>query len=348
MTLVELLIAVALLGFIALAIAPLFLSSVKSNYAANEYTSIHILARDRLEQLMNKPFNDAALSVGVHANDQAPMLPDPATGVPPASGGVVNPFTITYQVLQYQIAGLDTASTPANAAFAPTRITAAGQPFDYKRVDVTVRTSSVSGILGLNSHVARVSGIVGNPSPQGNLSTVDARIGGGVPVSRRPFRSEAGFTLVEMIVVVFLLAIAMLGILAVFDASARINKSEQDVADAQGSVRFGIYKMTRAIRMAGSGGLYVTQAILNAPDPQLLGVTVGSGTGYDNVTGASVQDYNTGVAIPVRDGTDMIEVRGVIDSPLLAFNPGTQCPSCSGSERSTRTPRAPPVHTRCT
>ena len=156
-----------------LAIAPLFLSSVKSNYAANEYTSIHILARDRLEQLMNKPFNDAALSVGVHANDQAPMLPDPATGVPPASGGVLNPFTITYQVLQYQIAGLDTASTPANAAFAPTRITAAGQPFDYKRVDVTVRTSSVSGILGLNSHVARVSGIVGNPSPQGNLSTVD-------------------------------------------------------------------------------------------------------------------------------------------------------------------------------
>ena len=66
-----------------------------------------------------------------------------------------------------------------------------------------------------------------------------------------------------MIVVVFLLAIAMLGILAVFDASARINKSEQDVADAQGAVRYGIYQMTRAIRMAGAGGLYVTQAVLN-------------------------------------------------------------------------------------
>jgi hypothetical protein len=150
-------------------------------------------------------------------------------------------------------------------------------------------------------------------------------------VSRRPSRLEAGFTLAEMIVVVFLLATAMLGILAVFDASARINKSEQEVADAQGSVRFGIYKMTRAIRMAGSGGLYVTQAILNAPDPQLAGITVTSGTGYDNVTGASVQDLNTGVAIPVRDNTDMIEVRGVIDSPLLAWNPGTQCPSCTGS-----------------
>jgi prepilin-type N-terminal cleavage/methylation domain-containing protein len=139
-----------------------------------------------------------------------------------------------------------------------------------------------------------------------------------------------GFTLIEMVVVVFLLAIAMLGILAVFDASARINKSEQDVADAQGAVRYGVYQMTRAIRMAGSGGLFVTQAILNAPDPQLAGVTVASARGYDNVTGATVADINTGVNVPVRDGTDMIEVRGVINSPLLAFNPGTGCPNCTG------------------
>ena len=53
-----------------------------------------------------------------------------------------------------------------------------------------------------------------------------------------------GFTLVEMIVVTLLLLIAMLGLLAVFDASARINKSETDVADAQGAVRYGIYQMT--------------------------------------------------------------------------------------------------------
>jgi prepilin-type N-terminal cleavage/methylation domain-containing protein len=142
---------------------------------------------------------------------------------------------------------------------------------------------------------------------------------------------EGGFTLIEMIVVVLLLSIAMLGILAVFDASARINKSESDVADAQGNVRFGIYQMTRAIRMAGAGGLYVTQAVLNAPDPQLAGITVGSATGYDNVTGASVQDLNTGLAVPVRNGTDMIEIRGVINSPLLAFDLSTTCPgNCTG------------------
>ncbi|HTO77023.1 MAG TPA: prepilin-type N-terminal cleavage/methylation domain-containing protein, partial [Thermoanaerobaculia bacterium] len=62
----------------------------------------------------------------------------------------------------------------------------------------------------------------------------------------RAHASAGGFTLIEMIVVVLLLSIAMLGILAVFDASARINKSEQDVADAQGAVRYGVYQMTRA------------------------------------------------------------------------------------------------------
>src|SRR5207344_1678290 len=97
-TLVELLIALALLGFILLGIAPLFIASVKSNYSANEYTSIHNLARDRLEQLMNLPFDDAQLGVGIHPNDLPPVLPDPATGVPPASGGILNPFTLTYQV----------------------------------------------------------------------------------------------------------------------------------------------------------------------------------------------------------------------------------------------------------
>ncbi len=81
-----------------------------------------------------------------------------------------------------------------------------------------------------------------------------------------------------------LLAIAMLGLLAVFDASARINKNETDVADAQGAVRYGIYQMTRVIRMAGAGGLYVTQAVLNHNDRGLPGIAP-AGASYDNVGG---------------------------------------------------------------
>ena len=67
------LLAVALLGFVLLGITPLFVASVKSNYSANEYTSINMLARDRLERLMNMPF-DSGIS--------RPAITAPATWPP--------------------------------------------------------------------------------------------------------------------------------------------------------------------------------------------------------------------------------------------------------------------------
>lgn len=148
---------------------------------------------------------------------------------------------------------------------------------------------------------------------------------------RRSFTRSSGFTLIEMIIVTLLLSIAMLGLLAVFDASARLNKNETDVADAQGSVRYGIYQMTRSIRMAGVGGLYVTQAVLNHNDAVLGGITPG-GASYDNVSGVTVTD-TFGKVWNVRDGTDMIEVRGVLNSPLIAFDQSSGCAPCVGSQQ---------------
>ena len=148
--------------------------------------------------------------------------------------------------------------------------------------------------------------------------------------STNPSRRESGFTLIEMIVVTMLLAIAMVGLLAVFDASARINKNETDVADAQGAVRYGIYQMTRVIRMAGAGGLFVTQAILNHNDQGLPGIAP-AGASYDNTAGVTVTDTG-GKVWPVRAGTDMIEVRGVILSPLIGFDQQTGCNGCTGSQ----------------
>ncbi len=148
--------------------------------------------------------------------------------------------------------------------------------------------------------------------------------------TRRASHSSAGFTLVEMIVVTLLLLIGMVGLLAVFDASARINKNETDVADAQGNVRYGIYQMTRAIRMAGAGGLYVTQAVLNHADRELAGIAP-PGASYDNVA-ANVTVTDTFNRVwPVRPGTDMIEVRGVLFSPLVGFDEQTGCAPCTGT-----------------
>jgi prepilin-type N-terminal cleavage/methylation domain-containing protein len=167
-TLVELLIAIALLGFILLGIAPLFIASVKSNYSANEYTSLNNLGRDRLEQLMTLPFNDPQLSVGDHSvNDLPATLPDPRTGVPPSD--VANPFRRTYRVRQFAIPA--TGIVAENGPFTPILITGAGLVYHYKRIDVTVDTEVPH--LGFGARAARVSGIVANPAPDVNLSIAD-------------------------------------------------------------------------------------------------------------------------------------------------------------------------------
>ncbi len=170
LTLIELLLALALLAFVLLAITPLFMASVKSNFSGNEYTTIHMLARDRLEQLMSLPFDNGQLSPGAHGNDLPPTLPDPQTGLP---GTVPNPFTVCYQVFQFQ----DPLGVPNGGSFsmsagnAITPVTIAGQVFQYKRVDVTV--SSSTGSLGIGTRKARVSGVLSNPAPATSLSVTD-------------------------------------------------------------------------------------------------------------------------------------------------------------------------------
>lgn len=167
-TLVELLIAMALLGFIFLGIAPLFIGSVKSNYSANEYTSLNNLARDRLEQLMTLPFDDPQLNPGNHAvNDLPATLPNPRTGVPPS--GVPNPFRRTYRVRQFAIPASSTV--PEGSAFTQVRVLGAGVVYHYKRIDVTVEATVPH--LGFGARAARVSGIRANPTPGTNLSVAD-------------------------------------------------------------------------------------------------------------------------------------------------------------------------------
>jgi prepilin-type N-terminal cleavage/methylation domain-containing protein len=157
LTLIEMLIAVALLGIVLLGIAPLFIASVRSNYAGNEYTSIHNLARDRLEQLMNLPVTDPQLTVGAHANDLPGFLPNPATGTLPST--IVNPIQRTYTVAHYTSTGGATG-TPYTL-----NNVGAGVPYEFKRIDVTVTSTNGGSGLGIGQRTARVTGFVRNPAP---------------------------------------------------------------------------------------------------------------------------------------------------------------------------------------
>ena len=77
--------------------------------------------------------------------------------------------------------------------------------------------------------------------------------------------------------------------------------------------------MTRAIRMAGAGGALRDAGGLERARPSLARNQRRRG---HRTTTSWAPRYRTppGPAIPVRDGTDMIEVRGVINSPLIAFD----------------------------
>ena len=165
LTLVEMLIAVALLGIVLLGIAPLFIASVKSNYTANEYTSIHNLARDRLEQLMNLPITDPQVLAGSYGTSDLPTtLPDPVTGVPPSN--VRNPLTRTYTVTKF----ITTLPAVPGDPFVLTAV-GAGDLYQYKRIDVTVTSSSfgIASGLGIGHRTARVSGFLQNPDPLNNI-----------------------------------------------------------------------------------------------------------------------------------------------------------------------------------
>ena len=180
LSLVELIAAVALFGIIVLGVVPLFLGSVKSNYSANEYTSIHMIARDRLEQLMSLPFGSAQLTPGVYVNDIGAFLPDAMN--PSKASTIRNPFTATYQVTQWQVpsAGGSPLVVLSGSPFPPTRVTTAWNQHQYTPIGLTAK--SASGQVCIGQRMGKVSGIVNNQGPGANISVGDGcAIGAAAP-----------------------------------------------------------------------------------------------------------------------------------------------------------------------
>jgi Tfp pilus assembly protein PilV len=71
LTLIEIAIAMTLLGFGLLAIAPMFASSVKTNASSNQLGSVNNLAGEKLEELIGYPATDPRLAVADGANAAA-------------------------------------------------------------------------------------------------------------------------------------------------------------------------------------------------------------------------------------------------------------------------------------
>ena len=120
-TLIEILIAIVILSFVALSIAGLFSHSMVVNASGHDYALLSTEARFALESLLALPFEHAALA---------------ATTSGPASWTPVDPdFTINYTVDDYFISDWTTLS-------AGTWQPAVGGNANLKRVTMTVASTN--------------------------------------------------------------------------------------------------------------------------------------------------------------------------------------------------------------
>jgi Tfp pilus assembly protein PilV len=71
-TLVEVPIALAILAFGLLAMAPMFTGAVRTNASSNQLTNANTLAREKMEELIGFPSTDPRLAVAMGANAAGP------------------------------------------------------------------------------------------------------------------------------------------------------------------------------------------------------------------------------------------------------------------------------------
>ncbi|HVG07920.1 MAG TPA: prepilin-type N-terminal cleavage/methylation domain-containing protein [Thermoanaerobaculia bacterium] len=121
-----------------------------------------------------------------------------------------------------------------------------------------------------------------------------------VPSSRR---ADAGFTLIELLVSLAVTAVLILGVLATFDFSARMNKVQLNVADMQQSLRIAQNEVVRLSRMTGRGSL-----------PTNIAVQVAN-----NLPAGSKLVATEGLT-EIEPLTDVLRLRGVFSSSLYQID----------------------------
>jgi prepilin-type N-terminal cleavage/methylation domain-containing protein len=130
MSLVEVLIALAILALALLGLMPLFTSAVKTAASANQLTNANTLVREKFEELAGYPRGDARLAVPV-GSDTASFANDLPSGYNPklgavcpspsfpscptlgAAGWYAYPYVRTYTVEQFAADLVTRVTTPA-------------------------------------------------------------------------------------------------------------------------------------------------------------------------------------------------------------------------------------------
>ncbi len=141
---------------------------------------------------------------------------------------------------------------------------------------------------------------------------------------------QAGFSLIELLVSVVIMAEILVGVAILFDSSNRLARSQTHVAELQQSLRVGQSEVVRFARMAGIGGLPITRLDLPAEpttantDYDLLGAFPREGYAVSVLNGAAdgtLFNSSTGDSVELLEGSDVLILRGVFTTPMYYFDP---------------------------
>ncbi len=135
--------------------------------------------------------------------------------------------------------------------------------------------------------------------------------------------NSKGFTLIEMLVVIALLAIIMIGLLNLLDTSSKISVVQTELADTQENVRFAAYHIMRTARMMGSSALPFA-ADLGGTDSWFAGELI------SNAVNTAATPFGI---VDVARGSDVLTMRGFFEiSPFFTDGTGVGGTSITISE----------------
>jgi hypothetical protein len=152
-------------------------------------------------------------------------------------------------------------------------------------------------------------------------------------------RNVPGFSVIELVVSLGVTVVIVIAMATLFDRSNRLTKVENNVTEAQQNVRYAIYHAARDIRMAGAGGLPSNPDLAAGlstnrqfPVSLNLGSSSYGTTGFLlNNVGAGGTDVAIGGTHYVRNGTDAIHIRGILDGAIYDLGGGNWAPTGGGS-----------------
>jgi hypothetical protein len=146
--------------------------------------------------------------------------------------------------------------------------------------------------------------------------------------SERAFegRRESGFTIIEMLVALFVTVELILAVLLLFDFSNKLTRVQTNVTDMQQSLRVAQYDTVRFIRMLRRGGLPLGPLTAVAADANAAASLNGIGLSVrDN---AAVGALIAGAGSPtVVTGSDVLIIRGAFSNPVYQVDPGVVPPT---------------------